>query len=114
MKTIDAQTLHEQIDQNEDQLVIDVLPEEMFNAQHIPGAVNVPVSDPTFIKQVEDLADTRDDPIVVYCADSECDASPKAAQQLEDNGFTNIVDFEGGIAEWREAGYPVEAAGQSV
>jgi rhodanese-related sulfurtransferase len=46
----------------------------------------------------------------VYCASRSCTASPTLAQKLVDIGFTNVVDFEGGIAEWEHAGYRLERA----
>jgi len=43
--------------------------------------------------------------IVVYCANRECTASPNLAQRLEEMGYTNVSDFEEGLAGWRSAGY---------
>ena len=30
------------------------------------------------------------------------DASPKAAKKLEEEGFTNVYDYEGGTKDWFE------------
>lgn len=32
----------------------------------------------------------------------------KNRKKLEDLGFKNVYDFEGGKKAWREAGYPME------
>jgi len=39
-------------------------------------------------------------PIVVYCYSKTCDASNQLALELFRAGFTNVVDYEGGIIEW--------------
>ena len=41
-------------------------------------------------------------------ADGTCDASPNAAQRLEEAGFRQVYDYEGGVQAWREAGERVE------
>jgi len=46
--------------------------------------------------------------VVVYCANAECDASPKAAERLEEAGFTDVVDYQGGTQSWEEAGLAIE------
>jgi hypothetical protein len=39
-------------------------------------------------------------PIVVYCYDKTCDAGHQLALELFRAGFTNVVDYEGGIMDW--------------
>jgi rhodanese-related sulfurtransferase len=34
--------------------------------------------------------------------------SSQAARKLEEAGFTNVHDYEGGTKAWQEAGLPVE------
>ncbi len=52
----------------------------------------------------------KDKEIVVYCASFECRASPAAARKLEELGYTRVLEYEGGLADWRDAGYPLESA----
>jgi len=85
-------------------VVINVLPRSAHEARHIPGSINVPTDD---IEQVETLVPNKDDRIVVYCANADCTASPKAAEKLEEMGYTNVADFEDGYAGWRRAGHPL-------
>jgi len=40
----------------------------------------------------------------VYCARTECQSSHHAAEKLEQAGFRNVIDFEGGAEEWKRAG----------
>lgn len=86
-----------------DALVINVLDPKSFQQSHIPGSVNLPVEDENFVEEVEKIAGGKERMIVVYCASRECDASTTAATRLEDAGFGNIYDFEGGIKEWQDS-----------
>lgn len=107
MRAINTDQLKSMLDKNKDVLVINVLPPEHFREHHIPDSMNIPVQDDDFVEQVESAASSKDQKIVVYCANTECDASPKAARKLEDAGFTNICDYEGGMEEWEQADQPV-------
>jgi rhodanese-related sulfurtransferase len=51
---------------------------------------------------------SRDDEIVVYCNDENCIASKALGQLLERNGYTNVLHFAGGLADWEQAEYPLE------
>ncbi len=109
MKNIDTGKLNEIQEKKDDLAVINVLSPEHFRQKHIPGSANIPVSEPEFIDKVDKLAGGRDQPVVVYCASEECDASEKAARKLDDAGFKEVYDFTGGMQAWQEAGHPVQA-----
>ncbi|MEX0741222.1 MAG: rhodanese-like domain-containing protein [Phycisphaeraceae bacterium] len=100
METIDVNELHEMMTQGDEFMLINVLDEENFHEHHIPGSRNVPVNTPNFAERVEQMAGDKHRTIVVYCANTECSASPTAAKKLEHAGFTNVLDFEGGIEAW--------------
>jgi len=96
--------LQEMIAAHEDLLIVDVLDASSFAKARIAGAVNVPLA-----RMKEALGDCfaampKDRPIVVYCANQRCKASTKAAEMLMAAGFTNVVDYENGLAEWVESG----------
>lgn len=84
--------------------LINVLSEEDFQEAYIPGSSNVPVGREDFVARVEELAGGKDTPVVVYSATADCTASRDAARKLEDAGFTNVYDFEGGMEAWLDAG----------
>jgi rhodanese-related sulfurtransferase len=108
LTTISASDLKDALESEHPPVLINALPREAHVAKHIPGSVNVPVGD---IDQVEALVPNKDEPVVVYCANADCDASLKAAQALEEKGYTNVIDFEGGYAGWRQAGHPLVGEG---
>ncbi|HZJ71899.1 MAG TPA: rhodanese-like domain-containing protein [Planctomycetota bacterium] len=102
MNTIDAKTLKQWQADHRSFLLLDVLNADSFAKDHIPGSVNVPLDAPDFAQQVERLAGDKARAIVTYCASMECDASTRAARQLNAAGFTDVTDFKGGLKEWNE------------
>ncbi len=101
MQNVSKSQLRQWIDNKQDMLLIDVLPRESFNKQHITGSVSVPLkNNPNFVQDVEVRANSKDQRIVVYCANLQCDASQQAASKLENAGFTNVCRFEEGVEGW--------------
>lgn len=92
--------------------VVDVLGPESYGRQHLPGAVNVPVDGDDFEDRVQEVAPDKEAPVVVYCRDPECQASPAAAHVLEDHlGYQDVRLFHGGLVAWRRSGRPFEGKG---
>ncbi len=56
---------------------------------------------------VQDLAGSKDAPIVVFCLSSQCWLSYNAALRLAGAGFSRVQWYRGGIEAWRAAGLPV-------
>jgi rhodanese-related sulfurtransferase len=106
MKTINAEDLKKKIDAKGEFVLIDVLSPESYNGRHVPKAINIPVD------QINEKANSklkdRGKEIIVYCASTECQASPTAAKKLEELGYINVVDFEAGLAGWQDAGFEFE------
>jgi len=94
------------LDAKEDFEFVLVLSKEYYDKNHIPGSKNIPLD------QLEEQAPKefpdKGREIVVYCASLECQASPKAAKQLEEMGYTNVSDFESGVQGWKDAGFKLE------
>lgn len=86
-----------------DLLLIGVFDPENFLQKHIPGSVNIPLAgNGRFAREVEKIAGSKERHIVVYCESRESDASDQAGEKLEDAGFLNVFDFEGGLKAWEE------------
>lgn len=103
MQTIDRDELKRMNEtDHEDFVLINVLPREAFNEKHIRTSINIPVDSDDFSGKVESVAGGKHRKIVVYCANSDCDASPKAARKLEEAGFDKVYDYEGGTEDWFE------------
>lgn len=109
MQTVDTDTLKRwREDPDRELTVVNVLPAEEFAKAAIPGSRSVPVSGSRFTERVEEVAGDRTSTVVVYCAGPECDASPRAARELEQAGFEDVYDYEGGMERWLSAGNRVE------
>jgi rhodanese-related sulfurtransferase len=102
MKTITTNELKSLLDRNEDVLLVNTLSADAFNKTRIPKAVNIPLDDEDFITRVETEAGDKDKRVVVYCASQQCNSSEKAAEKLENAGFTQIMDYAGGFKAWQE------------
>ncbi|MDX1676808.1 rhodanese-like domain-containing protein [Arsukibacterium sp.] len=85
-----------------DFVLINVLPKDAFNKKHIRTSINIPFPEnDDFVTDVaEVVGENKNHKIIVYCANKECDASPNAAKTLEKAGFTQVYDYEGGMADW--------------
>lgn len=82
--------------------VIDVRTPKEFHAGHIENAVNMHVYDKDFDKRIDGL--DKEQPVYVYCKVG--GRSSEAVEILEGKGFKNIVELEGGIDAWLDAGKP--------
>ena len=84
--------------------ILDVRPEDEFADGHLPGAVNVPLSQ--LRKRIDELPSNRE--IVAYCRGPWCVLAFEAVALLRESG-RDARRLEGGLPEWRIAGLPVEA-----
>ncbi len=106
MKTItrdDVKNMNEMEDK--DFILVNVLDPEAFKKQYIRTSINIPVSDDNFVERVRSVNGGKDRAVIVYCASAECDASTKAAEALDEAGFDEVYDYEGGTKDWFEKKY---------
>ena len=99
MKPITQEKLKEMMDNKEDFVLVNVLPRESFDQKHIPGSISIPVGE-NFDKDAKDKIPKKDSKVIVYCANFDCQASPNAGKQLEELGYSDVSDYEGGLAEF--------------
>jgi rhodanese-related sulfurtransferase/predicted transcriptional regulator len=83
--------------------LIDTRPEEEFSAGHLPGAINLPLSE--LKRRLRELP--RDQEIVAYCRGPYCVLSYETVAELRRRGF-KALRLEDGYPEWKAAGLPVE------
>jgi rhodanese-related sulfurtransferase len=131
-KLIDTAKLKKWVDKKADVVIVDTMPANSYNTQHIPGALNAEVSvdekDVT-TAQLKNLAKVvkkactvttkkngkkvttvnKNKKIVVYCGFVKCRRSHWAAQYLVKQGYKNVYRQPGGIYAWIDAGYATEA-----
>ena len=91
-----------------DASVIDARRKEDFEEGRIPGAMLLDYYDMGTYKDQVLPSLSSDRLIMVYCSEVSCDDSELLAKELYSLGFTRLVVFKGGFAEWSAAGLPVE------
>jgi ArsR family transcriptional regulator len=83
--------------------VLDVRPADEYASGHIPGAMNIPVSE--LKRRLAELP--RKQEVVAYCRGSYCVMAYEAVALLRASGFKSRR-LEDGMPEWRTAGLAVE------
>ena len=85
--------------------LLDVRRPEEYKEGHLKGAALANWQDEKqFQAQAAKLDKSK--PVYVYCLAGI--RGDKAATWLVNNGFTSVVNLDGGIKAWKEAGKPVE------
>lgn len=102
MKNITAQQLADLKATHPGLLVVNTLPADKFDATKIEGAINVPQAYDDFPKRIENIADGKHKPVVVYCASADCDSSAQGAQKLDAVGFEEVYEFTDGAEGWKQ------------
>jgi rhodanese-related sulfurtransferase len=85
-----------------DFVLVDVREEDEFAAGHLPGAVNIPLSEFQFRTDEVD----EDRAIVLVCRTS--NRSEMATQILASNGYDNLYHLLEGTVGWMRRGLPLE------
>lgn len=104
LASVDGASLMERARRGE-VVVIDVRPQDEFEAGHLPFARSMPLAE--LERRMSELPRRRE--IVAYCRGPFCMLSDEALQLLMAKGFKarKILD---GVCEWQAAGLPLEAA----
>ncbi len=82
--------------------VLDVRPEDEFQQGHLPGALNIPLSQ--LERRLAELPPDRE--VVAYCRGPWCVLSFEAVAALRQRGY-RARRLEDGFPEWKVAGLPV-------
>lgn len=105
MLTIKRDELKQKIDSGDEFVLLEALPRDAFDKGHLPNAQHFPREMAN--ERASQLIPSKETPVVVYCSGLECDSSLKAARALREMGYENVRRYEGGKAEWKQAGYPM-------
>ena len=99
-----VEEVHGALERGEDVTVVDVREPDEWDAGHVPGAKHLPRGLLEY-KAADELPD-KDARIVVHCALGGRGAL--AAKSLQEMGYTNVANMEGGVKAWRENGFETE------
>ena len=88
--------------------VIDARRKDEYDEGHIPGAMLFDYYDMGTYRDRVLAVLSNESEIMVYCSEATCEDSELLAKELYLLGFTKLLVFKGGFAEWSGAGLPVE------
>jgi rhodanese-related sulfurtransferase len=102
METIGRQELKAKLDANQDIKLVMTIGGWTFRARHIPGSLNFPSPD----RALQTLR--CDDEIILYSVSNDRQDTRAAFDALTAHGYRNVRCYQGGLADWDDADYPVE------
>ena len=100
IKTIESKDFAETMNTTQNPQILDVRTPEEFTQGHIDNAANVNWLGDRFVADAEKFDKTK--PVFVYCKSGR--RSKKATEKLQELGFKNIYELEGGFMKWSAAG----------
>ena len=89
---------------------IDARPQALYQTGHVPGALDLPREDfeGGYARVRASLASEKDQPIVIYCSEADCQDSELVADALSHLGYRRLFVYKEGWEEWMRAGLPQE------
>ena len=108
IQTISTEQLHEKLQKQPGFEFWNVLTNEYFKGENISGSRHVPLD--KVGAEVRESGIPKNTEIVVYCAGPHCPQSRMAAEKLVKLGYDNVRAYEGGLEEWKQAGYGIDKA----
>ncbi len=96
MKEISVQELKDMMDHNIEFQLIDVREPFEYEVSNLNG-LNIPLSGVV----IESEKISKDIPVIVQCRSGK--RSAQAVMLLEQQGFTNLANLQGGILAWKES-----------
>ncbi len=86
-------------------LVVDVRNSVEYGVAHIPGAINIPLSE--LDKRIDELR--QDNGVLIYCING---ARTRQAEPIVyANDITNVYHLKGAFQGWIQGKYPIEKGG---
>ena len=99
-----AETLKTAIDNDEPIVILDVRDKELYDAEHLPGAVSLPRA--AIELEIDELVPDQDAHIVAHCGGNT--RGSLSAHTLQIMGYKNASVLTGGFRGWKAAGLPTE------
>ncbi len=94
--------------------LIDVLSDESFACERIPGARNFCVYETAFVDKVSAAFPDRATPLTVYGWSTQTREAEEAAGRLSAAGYVQVTILEGGLEGWTARGGITEGTGTSA
>lgn len=87
--------------------LVDVLDRLNYAKEHIKGAVSLPIR---VVKERAKKLFGKGDTIITYSSNCKCPASTDAARILLSLGYTYVLDYKGGLVDYKKADLPLEGS----
>ncbi len=104
IKVLAPQAMHEVLKESPTAQLVDVRTDQEYKVSHLRDAQNICVTDSDFKEKVQGL--DKNKPVYVYCKSG--GRSGRAAKILQDMGFKEIYDLDGGITKWNNESLETE------
>ncbi|MCF6266837.1 MAG: rhodanese-like domain-containing protein [Desulfuromusa sp.] len=93
-------------------LLIDARSFHSYQQEHLAGALSLPFAD--FANQIEKFKQLIpvDQTLITYCSGYGCPDSFDLGVRLIQEGYLDVLVYEGGLPEWKDAGRALEGANQ--
>lgn len=107
IEELTKEELWKRIKRKDNVVVLDVRPQEEYEAGHLPGAVSIPLDE--LKKRVKELPKSKQ--IVAYCRGPLCALAPDATRYLKSKGYKvqRLID---GAPDWEAGGLPLSRDGE--
>jgi rhodanese-related sulfurtransferase len=96
IKLVEVKEFAEKTNKTQNPQILDVRTPGEFTDSHIENALNIDWLGDSFVVDAEKLDKTK--PVYVYCKSG--GRSKKATAKLEELGFKNIYELDGGFMKW--------------
>jgi len=97
MKNLDNKSWEKAQKEDQNSVILDVRTPEEYEEKHIPNSKLINVQEPqSFVDEVEKLDKSKS--YYLYCRSG--GRSATACNIMEQMGFTDVANLEGGITEW--------------
>lgn len=104
INTVSAEQFAQLMDGLDAYQLVDVRTVAEFEDGRIQGAALYDINNEQFENQISKL--DRNRPVLLYCRTGK--RSYRAAEILQEKGFRQIINLEGGITAWEAKGYDVQ------
>ena len=105
---VSVEKVQESLESEENFTVLDVREPGEWQEGHIPGAKHIPRGMLEYL--ANDELPEKDQRIVVHCANVG-GRGTLATKTLQEMGYTNVANMQGGTNAWKEKGYELESGG---
>jgi len=97
MKNLESKAWEKELKADNNAVILDVRTPEEYEEKHIPNSTLINVQEPQhFMSEIEKL--DKDKSYYVYCKSG--GRSMMACQIMNQSGFKNVANLDGGITDW--------------